>query len=434
MANITSFTKTEKGGVLYKDATGAVIAAGSPMDRAAADTNDENGIIIFSPGVDNTYYSVANGAISITIRTPDGVTTTTPTRNELLAILASDFFFLGSGSGGASLTGANNGLSLDGTTAQLGGDLIKSTVINEFEFSFEQSRFLETPPGSFATAAHKTEVSDPFLFGVGLERKLEVQSDTGTAVASVWGNNLESPESYLSSAGGDFNARVRVNAERFLLQALNAGLNEGSIFGGGNNLIFTAPVRATFEASAVNFNTDKVEQQISGKYIWGESFTDGSYRIGVEGGNFVIQKLIATVWTTLRDDGENISSKKLGNVSKIETAYSFDVSSTAATTFLTLALDANSQYAFNLTGIAIRTAANGNASYQSVGGARRTTLGNTLSGSASNIILESLTGNFSLTVVLVGNTVEFRVNSSVATKTRLEGILTIQKTIIPDSF
>jgi len=433
MANITSFTKTEKGGVLYKDATGAVIAAGSPMDRAAADTNDENGIIIFSPGVDNTYYSVANGAISITIRTPDGVTTTTPTRNELLGILAADFFFLGSGEAPAIIT-ASNGLTKLVDDIKLGGILTEATTIDEADFQFIQGR-TSNVNGADMTATHLTELSDPFTFGVGLERKLEVQTDTGTAGVAVWGDNSEFPEAYFYASGGDTVSRIRTNPQRFLLQAINAGIENVGIYGDATGVLTVgATLRAEVTTPVLRLITDKVEQQISGKYIWGESSTNGSYRIGTEGGAFVVQKLINPDWVTLREDSESISFKKLGNVSKIETAYTFDVSSTAATTFLTLSLDANSQYAFNLIGVAIRTAANGNASYQTIGGARRTTLGNTLSGNASNIILESLTGNFSISVVLVGNTVEFRVNSTVATKTRLEGILTIQKTIIPDSF
>ena len=39
-------------------------------------------------------------------------------------------------------------------------------------------------------------------------------------------------------------------------------------------------------------------------FYWGSESVDGSYRMTVSGGNLIIQKRIATVWTTLQEFGE----------------------------------------------------------------------------------------------------------------------------------
>ena len=221
--------------------------------------------------------------------------------NAVLAALGA--FFSPSSGGGGGVTGAENGLYVAADKVRLGTNpLIEDTLINEDDFDFTQLRE-SVVNAEIVTVEHTAKLSDPLDLGIGLIRAFRLESATGLSSVGVWSDNIYPQEAYLSSLGGDFLSRIRVNPERFLLQALDGGVDIGSIQGGGNELVFTAPSRVTIDTEVLTLSTDKVEQQITGKYIYGQSATNGSFRTGVENGVFVVQKRVAGVWVT-----QNISA------------------------------------------------------------------------------------------------------------------------------
>jgi hypothetical protein len=385
---------------------------------------------------------------------------------ELVVALSA---FLGfSDSGGGGIANVANGIYDDGGTAKLGGNLVEdTTILGSNIYSFIVAfidNFIAQGAVLQLLATSLVDISSDDAINIiangilqltsanqiNIDSSGSIRLTSNTNEVGINGNSLF----YFGAENADGSFRIGITAGEFTIEKRIAGIwtlqtlpvtaNNGlnytiNAVKLGGALLANTTISGLFDLilsglSAFKINTDIVEQQSTGKYIWGSNTVDGSYRIGVESGIFVAQRRIAGVWATINQDSEAIRTKSLGNVLKSETAFSVDVSSAVATTFLVLNLDINSQYAFNLTGSATRTGANGNASYQSVGGVRRSALGNTLSGTASTIQLESLAGNFAISSALVGNTLEFRVTSSVATKTRLEGILTIQKTTIPDNY
>jgi len=210
-------------------------------------------------------------------------------------LTALSFFFEVAG-GGGTVTGANNGLSLDGANVQLGGALVKNTTITENGFQAVQTR-LETVNSEPVSVSHYTENNDPFSSGIpGYSRLLGVASATGNAYCGIWSNNADDATAFLRAEAGDWQSNTEVRATSVLLKVVEAGIIQSSWSLQGNAITAACDRVEFFATTAVRFHTDKVEQQITGKYIFGESNTDGSIRIGESGGAFVVEKRIGGVW------------------------------------------------------------------------------------------------------------------------------------------
>lgn len=366
---------------------------------------------------------------------------------ELVVALSA---FLGfSDSGGGGIANVANGIYDDGGTAKLGGDLVEDTVITEDGFVLTQIR-TENVNGANVTVAALTDLGDPFgTGGTGLSRGLALNSDTGTVSAFVWSDNISDAAAALIGSSGDFQASFEARPTTVVMKTVNAGITESQFLLSGVNALFECATWQTNATNAIRFNTPKIEQPLTGKYVWGETDTDNSIRIGVESGALVAQKRIAGSWTTMAsisgvtNEETYVQKNEYINthIKKRETAFTIDLNSTNPVQVYAFPMTDQKQYRFKFIGLFRRTGLSGVGFFEVTAGANRSTaLGSGLSSPTPNIIAqENIAGTGPVfthaiqTISGVPNYVFF-IDSNVAINTRYETYVEIIESSIEDIF
>lgn len=132
-----------------------------------------------------------------------------------------------------------------------------------------------------------------------LTRSFAAQSDLGgSAFAGVTANNTDDAVAYLKQVIGDSESLIYVGSSIARIAAFLAGVLQADINIMGTQITANADVSVENLTTGKFFNTDQVVQQISGKYHYGDPNANNSYRTGVEIGSFVVQRYSAAVWTT----------------------------------------------------------------------------------------------------------------------------------------
>jgi hypothetical protein len=249
---------------------------------------------------------------------------------ELVTAL-SDFLGFSSG-GGGGIANVANGLYDDGGTAKLGGELVEDTTILGSDiysliFAFLDN-FIAQGDVLQLIATSLVDVSSDDAINIIANGILQLTSanqinidssgairlDSNANEVSINGNSLF----YFGDSTSDGSFRIGISGGAFILEQrilgvwtpqsfsviANNGLNyTGGAVKLGGALLADTTISGLFQLifsglTALRFTTDVVQQQATGFYYFGDEATNGSFRIGLVGGSFVIQKRIAGVWVS----------------------------------------------------------------------------------------------------------------------------------------
>lgn len=249
---------------------------------------------------------------------------------ELVAALSA---FLGfSSGGGGGIANVANGLYNDGGTAKLGGDLVEDTTVlgsNIYSLIFALlDNFIAQGDVLQLLATSLVDVSSDDAINIIANGILQLTSGNQINIDSAGAIRLNSNINEVSINGDslfyfgdsttDGSFRIGIAAGSFIVEKRIAGVwttqsfpvsaNNGVNYAGGavklgGALLADTTISGLFQLifsgiASLRFGTDIVQQQATGFYYFGDETTDGTFRLGLVAGSFVVQKRVVGVWVS----------------------------------------------------------------------------------------------------------------------------------------